>query len=266
MQTYDIFMLIVLAGTTLFGFVKGLAWQLAYVASLVVSYFAAVQFSPQVAPMFGDSEPFNRFVAMLAIYVITSFLIWTMFRGVSGVIDRVKLNEFDRQLGGLIGFARGVLWCIAITFFAATLLESYRPAILGSKSGHYIAVLLDKSHSVLPEEIHEVIHPYVERIEQGLDPNRPAGSGLPGRNSWPSPTGQGGDWGFRGGATSSGNQQSQAAPPTRQPTNSAAPTPWPSTNSGPAAWPGGNTSQATQPRPWPADNRTPAQPVGDRGF
>ena len=129
MQTYDFLMLFVLLGTTLFGFVKGLAWQVAYLASLVVSYFVALRFSTQLAPMFGESEPFNRYVAMLAIYVGTSFAIWMIFRVVAGTIDRVKLKEFDRQMGALIGFARGVLWCIAITFFAATLLESYRPAI-----------------------------------------------------------------------------------------------------------------------------------------
>ena len=32
MQTYDIIMLAVLAGSTLFGFVKGMAWQLASLA------------------------------------------------------------------------------------------------------------------------------------------------------------------------------------------------------------------------------------------
>ena len=37
-----------------------------------------------------------------------------------GAIDRVKLNEFDRQMGALVGFAKGVLLCIAITFFAVT--------------------------------------------------------------------------------------------------------------------------------------------------
>ncbi len=103
MQTYDLLMIAVLACATLFGFVKGMAWQVAYLASLIVSYIAAVKFSPQLAPTFGDAAPFNRFAAMLAIYIATSFVIWIIFRGVAGAIDRVKLNEFDRQMGALIG-------------------------------------------------------------------------------------------------------------------------------------------------------------------
>ena len=43
MQTYDLLMLLVLVCATIFGFWKGMAWQLASLASLVVSYIAALQ-------------------------------------------------------------------------------------------------------------------------------------------------------------------------------------------------------------------------------
>lgn len=246
MQTYDLLMLVVLAGATLFGFVKGMAWQVAYLASLVVSYFAAVKFSPQLAPVFGETEPFNRFAAMLAIYVATSLAIWLIFRGVAGAIDRVKLNEFDRQMGALIGFARGVLWCIGITFFASMLLESQRSAILNSKAGHYIGVLLAKSDAVFPPEVQKVLGPYVDRIEQGLDPDQPAGSGWPASSDWPA-SGQGG----QGTSWPTSNQGSQppVQPAPRPPANGGA-TPWPTsgaTDSNTNSWP----STATNPTPWP---------------
>src|SRR3990172_2115140 len=109
MQTYDILMLLVLVAATLFGFWKGMAWQIASLASLVVSYFAALRFADQLAPMISDHAPWNKFVAMLAIYIGTSFVIWTVFRLISGVIDKVKLDGFDHQMGALIGLAKGVL-------------------------------------------------------------------------------------------------------------------------------------------------------------
>ena len=172
MQTYDILMLLVLVAATLFGFWKGMAWQIASLASLVVSYFAALRFADRLAPMISNHAPWNKFVAMLAIYVATSFVIWTIFRLVSGMIDRVKLDGFDHQMGALIGLAKGVLLCIAITFFALTILpQSQKDTIVASRTGEYIVVLLDKTDAVVPPEIHEVIHPYVERIEQRLDPN-----------------------------------------------------------------------------------------------
>lgn len=183
-QTYDLLMLVVLIATTLFGFWKGMAWQIASLASLVLSYFAALRFSEQLAPMFGDSAPLNRFVAMLAIYIGTSFIIWTLFRLIAGMIDKVKLESFDRQLGAMFGFAKGVLLCVAITFFAVTLLPPAQgEAIVASQSGRYIVALLDKSHAVFPPELHQIVDPYLDKIEQRLNPNWQPHAGATG--GWP---------------------------------------------------------------------------------
>ncbi|MFO0897537.1 MAG: CvpA family protein, partial [Pirellulales bacterium] len=76
MAPYDILMILVLAGATLFGAWKGMAWQIASVSSLVVSYLVALRFSPRIAHLFGQQAPFNRFLAMLAIYLGTSLVIW----------------------------------------------------------------------------------------------------------------------------------------------------------------------------------------------
>lgn len=185
MQTYDLIMVLVLGAATLFGFWKGMAWQIASLASLIVSYFAALRFSTQLAPMFGETAPLNRFAAMLVIYIVTSFIIWTLFRLVSGVIDKVRLESFDKQLGAVFGFAKGVLLCVAITFFAVTLLPPAQgEAIVSSQSGRYIVALLDKSHSVFPPEVHQVVDPYLNKIEQRLNPSfRPHGQEL--QNLWP---------------------------------------------------------------------------------
>ncbi|MDC0935475.1 CvpA family protein [Pirellulales bacterium] len=179
MQTYDALMLVVLAAATIFGFVKGLAWQIASVASLVLSYVLALRFADRVAPMVSEHEPWNRYVAMLIIYAATSLAIWMAFRFVSGAIDRVKLKEFDRQMGALVGFAKGVLFCIAITFFAVTLLgESHKQRILASRSGKTIVKVLDQAEAVVPPSFHEVIGPYIDKVEERLDPNyQPAPAG-----------------------------------------------------------------------------------------
>jgi membrane protein required for colicin V production len=174
MQTYDVLMLVVLVAATIFGMWKGMAWQIASLASLVLSYFIALKFADQLAPTFTGiaPPPLNKFVAMLVIYMATSFVIWTLFRFVSGVIDKVKLEYFDRQMGAIFGFAKGVLLCVAITFFAVSLLpQPQKEQILASQTGHYIVVLIDKTDAVVPPEIHDVIGPYLHRIEQQLDPN-----------------------------------------------------------------------------------------------
>ena len=122
MQTYDIVMLIVLASTTIFGAIKGFAWQLASVASIVASYFVAYFFRNDVAKMINADPPWNLFLAMLLLYFGSSFVIWMAFRLVSTSIDKIKLRDFDRQLGAGFGLVKGVLICLLITMFAMTLL------------------------------------------------------------------------------------------------------------------------------------------------
>lgn len=230
MQTYDLLMVLVLVAATMFGFWKGLAWQIASMASLVASYFISLKFSPQLAPFFGNSEPFNRFVAMLAIYIGSSFVIWAIFRVVSGAIDRVKFNAFDHQMGALLGFAKGVLFCIGITFFAMTLAPAaQKQAIVDSSAGRYIVVLLDRTKSIVPPEVHQVIGPYLDKIEQRIDPNHQPANSTPSLPLWPH-------------ATAGGSPAWPTA------------TPGPLTTNAPSVtWP----QPATQPQP----AQTPAQPV-----
>jgi membrane protein required for colicin V production len=231
-------MLLVLVGATLFGFWKGMAWQIASLASLVLSYFAALRFSTQLAPYFGEQAPLNRIGAMLAIYIATSFIIWMIFRLVSQIIDKVRLESFDRQLGAMFGFAKGVLLCVAITFFAVALLPPAQgQAIVNTQSGRYIVVLLNKTQAVVPPELQPAINPYLNTIEQQL-----GGSGDPqGQNLqqlWPQTN----------------------ATPAQDPTTWPQPgqTTWPQAPQTP--WPTQSNSQSTA---WPAETQPPSTSASD---
>ena len=167
MEIYDILMLVVLVGAMIFGAVKGFAWQLASIASIVISYVVAYKYREPFSQSIQAEPPWNRFLAMLILYIGTSLLIWVVFRMVRGSIDRLKLKEFDRQVGAMFGLAKGVLYCTLITLFAVTLTgDKIRESIVRSKSGNYIANVLDRSDAVIPEELHEVVQPYLERFDE----------------------------------------------------------------------------------------------------
>ena len=170
METYDIIMLVVLIGATLFGAIKGFAWQLASIASIVISYVVAYKYRVPISESIQADPPWDRFLAMLILYIGTSLLIWVAFRMVRGSIDRMKLREFDRQIGALFGLAKGAMYCTLITLFAVTLSgERVREAVVQSKSGNYIANVLDQSDSVIPEELHDVVQPYLDRFNKKFD-------------------------------------------------------------------------------------------------
>lgn len=247
MATYDLFMLAILLGLTLYGYFKGMAWQIAYVASFVVSYFVAVRFADQLAPQITFvNPPANKFVAMLIIYALSAFAVWTLFRVVRRGIDSVKMEGFDHQMGAIIGFGRGVLWCVGVTFFAVTLLPAaQKQQIVDSKSGYYIARLVNETDSLFPPEVHQVIEPYLSRLGSELAPGQ---AGQPGSvavpNGWPG---------------------SGVSTPPSQP---AAPAWGQSAGNNPATsnWPSSPTAAAPTTPAWPSANQTPANPPAASNF
>ena len=121
MSVYDIVMIIVLLGCVWFGYWKGLAWQVASVAAICLSYFVAVTFPGAITPYISAEAPFNRFAAMLILFVGTSLVVWTLFASVSKSLKKMELKGFDRQAGALVGALKGALLCMAVSYTHLTL-------------------------------------------------------------------------------------------------------------------------------------------------
>jgi len=170
MEVYDVIMLIVLVGAIAFGFWKGLAWQVASLAAVFLSYFVAYHFRDALAEKLSAEPPWNKFLAMLILYVGTSLVIWIGFRVVKDGLDRMKLKEFDSQLGAALGAVKGGIVCLIITFFALTLLsDSQKDQVCCSYSGYVMGHAIDRLNVLLPAETHAVIGPYLEKLDNELE-------------------------------------------------------------------------------------------------
>jgi len=173
--TYDIVMLVVFAGAILFGFWKGLAWQIASLAAIFVSYLVSLNFRGLLSGFFKTDEPWSQFASMGILYLGTSLAIWIGFGFVRRSIEKMQLKEFDRQSGALLGAVKGALLCMVITMFAATLPgDTMRRAVIQSRSGHLIASSINRLSTMIPPEIHKVLDPYFEKFNQGLTDPLPA--------------------------------------------------------------------------------------------
>ena len=173
-EGYDLVMLGILAAAAVLGYFKGLVWQIAWIAGIAASSYVALRFGGPLSPFFGQQAPWNKLIAMLALYVATSFAVWLVFRVVSGAINAIHLSAFDHQLGLLLGLAKGALLCVVITFFAVTLAPGYRDQIVASRSGKIVAELIVRADQYLPKDIVETVDPFVKQFEDQL--RRPAGA------------------------------------------------------------------------------------------
>ena len=124
MSFYDIVMITIFSLTILFGLWKGLAWQVASMTAVIASYLVAMQFRGEVSGYIQAAEPWNKFAAMLILYIGTSIAVWIVYGFfVRKTIDGLKLRWFDRTSGALAGAIKGGIVCMVVTIFAVTLLR-----------------------------------------------------------------------------------------------------------------------------------------------
>ncbi len=165
MGTYDVLMLLVVLVAAFMGWQKGMAWQIASIAAIVGSYFAAMQFRDVVSAKINLPPPMNTFAAMLVVYLGCSVAIWTIFRVVRSSIEQMKLGDFDRQMGALVGAAKGALIACLITLFAVAMLpEAQSEEVISSKSGYFIAKFLNEANAIMPAEVQEILGPQLENF------------------------------------------------------------------------------------------------------
>ena len=144
---------------------KGVVWQLATIAAILLCFVFAETLSLAIAPLITVKPPLNRWIAMFALYIGFSFLSFAVARQVRDWIEKAQFVEYDRHLGALLGLVKGTVICLLITFFTVTLSESMRQQVLTSYSGKAAAIVMDRLHPVMPAELHEVLEPYIHRLD-----------------------------------------------------------------------------------------------------
>ncbi len=216
MSIYDIAMIIIFLGAIWFGYWKGLAWQVASIAAIFLSYFVAVTFPDAITPYISAEAPFNRFAAMLILFVGTSLIVWTIFASISKSLKKMELKGFDRQAGALLGAFKGAILCMVVTMFSVSLLgEKARDSIHQSKTGYYVVRGIDQLSSIAPTELAQFIHPHVEEFQQNIldqNGNLPPQNPIFDPNNNPQQVNDQSQNGFPGNRFPSGEFQNQQPP------------------------------------------------------
>lgn len=163
-----IFVAVILAGI-IWGAMKGLTWQLATVASLVMGYLVAYPAAGRLAPHFPGSETVSWLLALAASYVLVSggaFLTaWLLGQG----LRKLKFEAFDRHLGGVVGGVGGLSLAILATVLTISTAPDARESILTCTSGKLVSLVLETVHEALPDSLHKTMSPFWKIAhEEGL--------------------------------------------------------------------------------------------------
>lgn len=103
---------------------------------------------------------------MLALYVGLALVCFAVARVLRGWIEKAKFEEFDRHLGALLGLLKGAVFALVLIFFVVTISERLRGQVMNSYSGYAAAIVMDRLHPVMPEELHAVLEPYIHQLDR----------------------------------------------------------------------------------------------------
>lgn len=165
---YDALLLLILLYNTWRGAARGVTWQLAGLAAILLCFLFAAPLSIQFAPLISLDPPLNRYVAMLAIYLLFSLGSFAAARTIRGLLETLRFQEFDRHLGAVMGFLKGATLCLIMTFFVVTISSSAREQLLRRPGGRLAGYLLYRIDGILPRELHSVLAPHFHKIEGEL--------------------------------------------------------------------------------------------------
>ena len=162
---YDVVVLAILIVAMVRGAVRGVIWQLAGIAGIVLCLVFAETISAIGSPYVPLEPPLNQWVVMFVGYLLLSFLSFGVARVLDGAIEKAQLKEYNKHLGAVFGLVKGVVFCLVITFFLVTLSEKTRDMLKTSRSARYAALILDRMHPVMPDQLRGALETYLRELD-----------------------------------------------------------------------------------------------------
>lgn len=165
MTIYDGAMVGIVVLGMIWGAWRGITWQLASIASLVLGYLVGFPLSAQLAPHFPGEPIVARSLALLASYAGVSGAIFLAAWVVRATLREWKFEAYDRHLGMVLGGLEGAVIGLVVTLFVVSFAPATRTPIFSSRAGHVVSWTLDSFGPVLPGEIRKELEPVWAQVE-----------------------------------------------------------------------------------------------------
>ena len=194
MTLYDAAMIGVVVLGMIWGAVRGITWQVASIASLVLGYLVAFPLSAQLAPKFPGEPVVARALALLVAYACVSGGVFLAAWMIRETLRKLRFEAFDRHLGMILGGLEGALLGVVATVFVVSLAPRTRDPILTSPTGRVVSAVLNATQGALPAEIRTHLTPLwtgAQDNEVAIEPPVPPVPTAPDQDSQPAADGTG---------------------------------------------------------------------------
>ena len=146
MTTFDIVVCSILGLSLLSSLFKGFVKEVFSLLSYLGGFLLAIKYQGNFAQVLMEnisSKPIAKVIAFVIIYVLTYIIISLMGKVIRGMlVSGTKLSLFDRLMGAIVGFGRGMVIVIALTFPLQFFPEIMRTVTKGSETIPYLVKAL----------------------------------------------------------------------------------------------------------------------------
>ena len=146
MTTFDIVVCSILGLSLLSSLFKGFVKEVFSLLSYLGGFLLALKYQGNFSQVLMEnisSKPIAKVIAFIAIYVLAYIIISLMGKVIRGMlVSGTKLSLFDRLMGGIVGFGRGMVIVIAFTFPLQFFPEIMRTVTKGSETIPYLVKAL----------------------------------------------------------------------------------------------------------------------------
>ena len=146
MPTFDVVVYSILGLSVTFSLFKGFVKEIFSLLSYLGGYLMASKYQGVFSQLIMESipsKPIAKLIAFAGIYIMTAIIISLMGRIARGfIMSATQLSGFDRLAGGFVGFARGVIIVVALTFPLQFFPEVSKKLMKDSQTAPHLAKVL----------------------------------------------------------------------------------------------------------------------------
>ena len=162
---YDILVVCILLFFLVRGAARGLIWQLASIAGILLCVTFASTASTVIGPHINLAPPTNQWAVMFITYLLASFVAFGFARVLNGWIEKLELKEYNRHLGAVFGLVKGALLVLILTFMIVTFSEKTRGMLKESKAAQIAAKAIHQIEPIVPDKLHGAVAKYIRMFE-----------------------------------------------------------------------------------------------------
>ncbi len=152
MNWLDILILVILAITTVFGFIRGLVRQVIGIGAVIGGLILALHeydYISRIYDRFISEGACSRLLGFLTVFFFVVLLGWIISLLISRLM-KGPLRLLNHFFGGIFGLIKGILVCTVIVFSILIFAEN-RKALRESRFSPYFIPLSKGLYSVLPQ-------------------------------------------------------------------------------------------------------------------